>query len=251
MSFQFSTGVRLPEVSRGDRQTQVGSKYHFTGGVVLGDGPGVRFCLESNGEANCALVAFYRKETAKMTEQVLFHWFDEFGKAKKHYIDFVVVLKNQKTIGYAVRPTSGVSPEYLIMLSRIKAQAIEKGFLDDFRLVSETDICPIELFNANLFHSVRRPDCFADPVIQEIVSDLKGVTTVGALVALSGLEGMGFRAVVRLIGSGRLEQLNYERITYDSILYKTGCIPNGTLTKTKPKLCFDKEGSPTGAQPLG
>ena len=39
-------GVRLPEPSRGDRATQIGSTQHFTGGIVLGSGPGTRTGVE-------------------------------------------------------------------------------------------------------------------------------------------------------------------------------------------------------------
>ena len=213
-------GIRLPEKSRGNRPTQVGSTRHFTGGMVIGDGAGVRVGLESHGETEGTVVINYRADTLRVIEQVCFEWGDEFGEVHDHFIDLVQVRKDGTEIGYAVRPMELVNFEYLIKLSRIKEQAIEQGFLDDFRLFTKEDVCPVELFNARLFHSVRRPDCFGDPVAQDVVRKTTGVVTVGHLVSEIGLDGMGFRAVARLIRSGQLQMLSYERITYETMVFK-------------------------------
>lgn len=217
-------GIRLPAASRGNRDTQVGSTHHFSGGIVLGDGCGVRYGLESHLEACAALLLTYRQDVAEITEQVLFEWFDEDGVIHKHFIDFITLSPNGTKVGYAVRPSARVSARYLAELSRIKEQAIGQGYLADFRLFTEADVCPIELFNAKLFHSVRRPDCFGDVVAQDVFNKMKGVVTVGHLVSECGIEGMGFRAVVRLIKSGHLQMLNYERISYETMVFKARLI---------------------------
>lgn len=49
---------------------------------------------------------------------------------------------------------------------------------------------------------------------------MTGVASVGDLVAATHLEGMGFRAIVRLICSGHLETLNYERIGPKTLVFK-------------------------------
>ena len=102
----------------------------------------------------------------------------------------------------------------------MKAQAVEQGVLDEFRLFTERDVCPVELYNAKLFHSVRRPDCFGDPVARDIVGHMTGVQTIAHLVELTGLQGMGFRAVVRLIRSGYLEMVGYDRIGHHTMVFK-------------------------------
>lgn len=216
----LSGGIRLPETSRGNRDTQVGSTEHFTGGVVLGEGGGVRLGLESHLEANGMLVLVARPDTAELIEQVLFVWLDENGDPRDHFIDLVAIRKDGSVCGYAVRPVARVSQNYLLKLARVKEQAIGQGFLDDFRLFTEEDVCPVELFNAKLFHSVRRPDCFGDPVAQHVVQSMKGVVTVRELVAETGLEGMGFRAIVRRIRSGHLQMLGYEYITNKTKVFK-------------------------------
>jgi len=215
-----SGGIRLPEHRRGDRKTQVGSTQHFTGGIVLGEGHGVRLGLESHLEASCAMVLAYRPDIKEIIEQVLFEWFDTFGEIHKHFIDFVAVSEDGTTTGYAVRPSECASQKYLIELARIKAQAISLGVLDDFRLFTEKDVCPVELFNARLFHSVRRPDQFGDPVAQDVVQSMSGVDRLGDLVDKTRLGGMGFRALVRLIRAGHLQMLSYERISHEVLVFK-------------------------------
>ncbi|APX12424.1 hypothetical protein [Tateyamaria omphalii] len=213
MSYHFSSGgIRLPAFSRGNRKTQVGSTKHFTGGLVLGDQEGVRLGTESHLETNAALVLGYRPNTLDLVEQVQFAWYDEHGEFFDHFIDLVVTRIDGTVCGYAVRPASRVSQAYECKLARIKEQAIAQCFLDDFRLFTEEDVCPVELHNAKLFHSVRRPDAFADPVARDVLANAPIVTTIGDLVDRTRLEGMGFRAVARLIRSGHLQMLRHERI---------------------------------------
>ncbi len=223
-------GVRLPEPSRGDRATQVGSTHHFTGGIVHnfgpggtgpgGNGPGTRMGIESNLEGNANLMLAARSEVQDLVEQVRFDWFDEDGEVHKHYIDLVATERDGTVVGYAVRPLARVKDAYLAQLARVKEQAIEQGVLDDFRLFTDRDVCQVELFNAKLFHSVRRPDCFGDPVAKDVVDKMTGVVTIGSLVEQTRLDGMGFRALVRLIRSGHLEMVGYERIDHSSLVFK-------------------------------
>lgn len=220
-----SGGIRLPEASRGKRKTQVGSTRHFTGGIVTGDGPGFRQGTESHLETNATLLLSCRRNTLELIEQVAFDWYDEHGECHTHYIDLVAVTTPDRLpIGFAVRPWARASDEYIVKLARIKEQAQEQGFLDDFRLFTEDDVCPVELHNAQLFHSVRRPDCFADPVAQDIARASSGIVTVDALVEQSQLAGIGFRAVVRLIRSGHLQMVRYERIERSSEVFKAHVI---------------------------
>ena len=225
MSVHFETGGRsLPELHRGDRKTQVGSTKHFTGCIVMGDGAGCRLGTESHLEAQGALILSARPTTLDLVEQVEFRWYDENGEYHSHYIDLVTTQLDGKVVGYAVRPKENASFDYIKTLARIKEQAIHLCFLDDLRLLTEEDVCPIEWHNAKLLHAGRRPDCFADPVALDVAGRLVGVTTVGDLVDQMGLGGMGFRAVVRLIRSGHLEMVRHERIEYSSEVFKARVI---------------------------
>ncbi|WP_226629683.1 hypothetical protein [Alloyangia pacifica] len=219
-NLSLGSGVTLPNPSRGNRATQVGSTAHFTGCIVLGDGPGFRTGIESHLEAKAALLLAARPETGELIEQVLFEWYDDDGEIHNHYIDLVVKEADGKTVGYAVRPMARAKETYLALLARVKEQAIGQGALDDFRLFTELDVCPVELFNAKLFHSVRRPDCFGDPVARDTVGRMAGVVTIESLVEQTGLDGMGFRALVRLIRSRHLQMVRFERIDHSSLVFK-------------------------------
>lgn len=180
--------------------------------------------MESHLEMNAGLVLVARPSTLDLREQVLFNWYDANGDYFAHFIDLITTQDNGELVGYAVRPMQRVSDKYLQRLARIKEQAVNQRFLDDFRLFTELDVCPIELFNAKLIHSVRRPDCFADPVLEDVAASLVGVTTVDALVDQSGLGGMGFRAVVRLIRSGHLQMVRHERLERSSEVFRARAV---------------------------
>jgi len=225
MSYPFqSGGIRLSDASRGDRKTQVGSTQHFTGGGVFGDGPGARVGTESHLEKKALFVLSARPTTRNIVEQVVFKWYDEDGEYHEHYMDLVVTQTDERVVGYAVRPSQRAGRKYMTKLARIKEQAICQGVVQDFRLFTERDVCPVELFNAELIHAVRRPDCFADPVLQDVTGASVGVTTIGDLVDQSGLDGMGFRAAVRLIKSGHLQMVRHERIKRSSEVFRTRMI---------------------------
>lgn len=220
MSIHDKDGIRLPEPSAGDRATQVGSSHHFTGQIVQGDGPGRVVGLESHLEMKAALILAARPSTDALFEQIAFEWRDADAASRTHYIDLVVRRTDGRWIGYAVRPRGRVTPTYLAELARIKAQAIEAGFLSDLRLFSEDDVDLAALFNAKLLQAVRVPDPDPDAAARTAAARITGVTTVGALVEETGLGGAGFRAVVRLIRSGHLTPVRHVRIDRDTEVFK-------------------------------
>jgi len=212
--------IRLPEQSAGHRDTAVGSSHHLTGRLVIGEGHGRRLGFESHLEAKAAMILAARGETVSLVEQFLTNWTDELGKALRHFVDFVQTKVDGERIGYAVRPTARVSHEYLLKLAHIKEQAVAGGILSDFRLFTEKEVCPVEMANASQFHAVRRPDPFGDKIATEVVRNLSGVATIGQLTDAIGLDGMGFRALVRLIRSGELEMVRHEVISRQSQVIK-------------------------------
>lgn len=221
MSYPFQEGgIRLPEANYGNRPTQVGSSHHFTGQIIVGDGPGWHLGTESHLEMKGTLILSTRPETAAVFSQIAFEWYDHEGVYHTHYIDLVVQQCDGKWVGYAVRPTKYATAEYIAKLARIKAQSMLQGFLSDFRLFTEEDVDPTELFNAKLLHSVRVEDPEADEVVAEVARKRFGVFAIGALVEEAGLDGMGFRAAVRLIRSGHLKLVQHERISHATEVFK-------------------------------
>lgn len=216
----FTKGIRLPEPSAGNRATQVGSSHHCTGQIVIGDGPGRLHGTDSHLEMNSTLMLAARAETAALFEQIAFVWRDAKGESHTHYIDLVVQQTDGRRVGYAVRPWKRISVEYLTDLARIKAQAIASGFLWDFRIFSDRDVNPIDLFNAKLLHAVRTGEPQADATARAAAATISGIASIGALVAQTGLEGTGFRAIVRLIRSGHLKPVRRGRIDYETEVFK-------------------------------
>ncbi|EIE53052.1 hypothetical protein C357_00319 [Citreicella sp. 357] len=217
MSYPFLPGgIRLPEVSAGDRRTQVASKAHFTGHITFGEGQGRGVGLESNLEKKVALILRYAPTTVDLVEQQAFEWYDADGECHIHYVDLVRRLRDGRRIGYAVRPIHRVSARYEDELARIKHQSLSEGVFDDFRLFTERDVCPVALHNATHLHSVRIAEPNADKAAAEVINMMSGVETIGALRDRIGMEGTGLRAVVRHIGSGHLQLLRQEKISETS-----------------------------------
>lgn len=213
MSYPFTEGsFRLPEPSLAQRAVQNGSKGHFTGQAVTGDGAGRVIGLESHFEFKGFLVLTARPTTAELFEQVAFPWVDANKEWRTHYADFVVLQTDGHRVGYAVRPMCYVTDEYCDELGRVKSQALKAGTLSDFRLLTEEDFDPVTLFNGKLFHSVRIPDPEADLAAREVVSAMTGIVTLGELTDRTGMQGAGYRALIRLIRAGVLQPLNPGRL---------------------------------------
>ena len=214
MSYPFLPGgIRLPEVSAGDRRTQVASKAHFTGHITFGEGHGRGVGLESNLEKKVALILRYAATTVDLVEQQALEWYDADGECHIHYVDLVCRMRDGRRIGYAVRPINRVSLKYEEELARIKRQALSQGVFDDFRLFTERDVCPVALHNAMHLHSVRIAEPDADLAAADVIRAMRGVETIGVLRDRIGMEGTGLRALVRYIGSGHLQLLCQEKIS--------------------------------------
>lgn len=223
MSYPFQQGgIRLPEPSLADRDVQSVSKGHFTGQIVLGVGPGRIVQLESHHELQACLILASRSETAEIFEQVGFDWHDADGEIHTHYFDFVVAQMDGANIAYSVRPTYGVNDAFLTEMSWISEQARKSGFVADVRLLTEDDLNPIDLFNAELLHSVRTEDPMADEAARNVVHKMRGIQTLETLRDLTGFGAMGFRALIRLIRNRQLQLVNHERISPTSQVFKKG-----------------------------
>ncbi|MFV1594056.1 hypothetical protein VWZ88_15995 [Phaeobacter sp. JH20_36] len=221
MSYPFQQeGIRLPEPSLANRDVAAASKGHFTGHAVLGDGPGRIVQLESHHELQFCLCLAARPETGEIYEQVSFEWHDADGELHPHYFDFVVVQTDGAVIAYSVRPTYGVSDAFFEEMCRISDQARKAGFVADVRLLTEEDLDPVELFNAELLHSVREEDPEADEAARKAVRDMQGIETLEVLRDRAGCGAMGFRALIRLLRSRQLQLVSHERISPKSQVFK-------------------------------
>ncbi|WP_411353092.1 hypothetical protein PNH50_18910 (plasmid) [Leisingera aquaemixtae] len=216
----YQGGRRLPSASLADRDVPAASKGHFTGQIILGNGPGRVVQLESHHELLVCICLAARPETDEVFEQVAFEWHDEDGILRTHYFDFVVLQTDGAAVAYSVRPSDGVSGKFVEEMCQISDQARNSGFVADVRLVTEEDLDPVELFNAELLHSIREEDPEADEAARTTVREMQGIQTLETLRDRTGRGAMGFRALIRLIRSRHLQLVEHERISLHAHVYK-------------------------------
>ena len=167
-------------------------------------------------ELKVAHVLLARPDVVHLREQAEpVPFVDVEGVDRLHYFDFVATLDTGAKVAIAVRPDERARRQDLDGTLRAIAAHMDPAVADRVVHMSERHL-PRELVeDAKLLRAVRRdnrPD--DDEAVTAIVATLNGVVTVGSLVRASGLQGRGFRAVVRLIGDGLLTIVGARGITY-------------------------------------
>jgi len=211
-------GILLPSASLAERKVAVRSKGHFCGHLVIGDHDERVIAVESHLEMNCALVLSARREVVELREQVAFHWIDEVGRNRTHFFDFLVTLRDGSRIAIFVKPMRLSKKRKFVSEVRQIVPQMRSDFADRVVLMTDCDINPVELYNAELLHSVRLADPDIDCIAEAAVANLQGAVTVADLVKAIAIPGQGFRAVVRLVRNHILELVQNERITPDALL---------------------------------
>lgn len=218
VSLQSDTGISLPSASLAERKVAVKSKGHFCGHLVVGDDQEQVIAVESHLEMNCALILSARPEVIELREQVAFPWIAETGLNRTHYFDFFVTLRDGMRIAVFVKPFRLSQKDKFVSETREIVPQVTSSFADKVILMTDRDINPVELYNAELLHSVRLPDPDVDCTARAVVEDMQGSATVADLVKEIGIPGQGFRAVVRLVRNNSLELIQHERIAPSAML---------------------------------
>lgn len=117
-----------------------------------------------------------------------------------------------------VKPRERLERERILDEAHRIAAQVTPSFADEVTLFTDTDIDPVQLHNAELFHAMRARDPEADAAMRRLLATIAGDIRIGDLVALSGLEARAYRATVRLIASGALEPCAFERIGYETFV---------------------------------
>jgi hypothetical protein len=139
------------------------------------------------------------------------------GAEHRHTFDWLVTRGSGTKVAIAVKPKKRVESSGIQRVLALCAEQISSSFADELLLVTEKHITKAEKFNADLIHHVQRmtyPD--DDAVIDALIGDLKGIVTIGSLVAASELKGWGFGAAVRAIADRRLVLISPGRIDYET-----------------------------------
>lgn len=209
-------GLVMPERLNTTRKLAKGRREHFTGQFTFGSDEGRTMDVESHTELNVALVTIARPDVVDLEHQVPFQWVKPDGKPATHHFDFRVVMVDGKRRAIMVkseyrRRQTKVQDE----LAQIAAQ-VTPDFADEVVVMSERDLDPIELFNAEIMHEMRRPDPEADASARRVVGEIVASVRIMDLVEAVGLGARGFRALVRLIRSHELELIDKVRIAHEA-----------------------------------
>src|SRR5690606_35807001 len=112
------------------------------------------------------------------------------------------------------------SASLILRLEQISAQAAASGFADEVRLLTDHDLDPIGLHNAELLHSARAASPIIDLVAEQVVTTMHGRMPLGQLSEQVGCGPQGYRALLRLLRKGVLGLSEHARITLSSTVHK-------------------------------
>jgi hypothetical protein len=211
-------GIRLPERVRLARKTAVGAREHQTGQITTDADEGYTLGYDSNTEMKWMLVLLARRNVVWLESQVLFKWFDDDGKAGRHFFDFRALMADGKRIAIMVKSEYRRNqPKVQDELSAVAAR-VPRSFADEVVVMTERDISPVEYFNAEMMHEMRRSDPDADAIARRLLGEIVGAVRIQDLVDAIGLGARGFRAVVRLLRSHELELTLNVRITHEAFV---------------------------------
>jgi len=218
MMLMADGGAIMPARLQTTRKIAKGRREHFTGQFTFGSDEGWTMDIESHTELCGALVIIARHGVVGLENQVPFEWKKPDGKKGTHHFDFRVLMSDGSRRAIMVkseyrRRQSKVQNE----LAQIAAQ-VTPEFADEVVVMTERDINPVELFNAQMMHEMRRPDLEADAAARRVMGEFAASVQIQDLVEVINLGARGFRAVVRLIRSHDLELTNKVRITHEAFV---------------------------------
>ncbi len=141
------------------------------------------------------------------------------GAAWRHHtFDFYTVRRPDRRTLVAIKHSRRVERSGIRRVIKLISEQAGRGAADEIALMTERDFSPAERFNAELVHETRRsvaPE--HDLHVRAVTADINGIVTVRDVVAISGLGGAGFRAVVRLLADRFFQLANPEsRIDSDT-----------------------------------
>ena len=211
-------GLVPPEPQAAARQVAMGAKHHFSGTLVCGADEGRAVDVESHLEMQVALVMLARRDVIHLETQVPSAWVDMHGTPKTHFFDFRLTLRDGTRVALVVKYAKKAQQrEFRDITARIATQ-VTPAVADRVFVMTERDIDPIELHNAELLHSCRAPDPEVDAAARRLVMNISGSARIDTLVRKLEFGGRGFRAIVRLLRSHELDLARHDRISPEAFV---------------------------------
>ncbi|MBA1157042.1 hypothetical protein [Microvirga mediterraneensis] len=169
---------------------------------------------ESGLEAKAVYVLLARRDCASLVEQPPFvKYVDYDGVEHRHWFDLLLTRSDGSRVAFMVKPEKYAAKHGLRSLLAHIAPQLSTSFAHSVGLITEKTLGRALVHNATLIHECKRhPDADVDQRIREVAATLSGATTADCLIKAAGLEGDGFRAVVRAIADGTLETCSNGRI---------------------------------------
>ncbi|MDF3350874.1 hypothetical protein HKX17_11995 [Sulfitobacter sp. KE34] len=214
MDYPNTAGTfQLPATSIAERQPPVSSRGHANGQLVVGrHGARRGLHVESDLEFKWASILDADPDVVYLREQVRVEWADG-SKTRIHFFDFVATFSSCKSIAMIVKPSHRANkPKFQSEVQLLARSAVQSGFVDEVRVLTEASLDDARVRNARFLRSVREIDVVADTNARAVAAQLLGYVSLADLTAKIGLGGRGFRALVRLIGEGVLSCVTHELI---------------------------------------
>lgn len=209
--------ILLPMRPQNARKVAKGRREHFTGQLNVRGGEEAGMDIESFTEFQVALALLARRDVVNIENQVPFEY--RIGeKVHYHFFDFRATLRDG--LRFAIMVKSAYRYAQLSIQDELAyiANQVPADFAQKVVVLTERDLSPAEIYNAEMMHEMRRPDPFVDGDARRVIRGIHGAVRVGDLVDHIGHGGQGFRAVVRLIRSGDLKVHRRTRISHDCMV---------------------------------
>lgn len=204
---------------RASRQINLHSKGSVRGYLHINGHP---TWYESELEAKIALSFRARPNVADIIDQPPpVSFFDDSGIRRTHTFDWCVVETCGTRTLVAVKPLKLVERSGIRRVIELVAEQLDPKIADFVVLATEQKLTRIDNFNAELIYSARRETILDDDaIIDGLIRKLRGPSSIGDLVEASGINGSGFRAIVRAIADRRLVLTAYCIIDADAVVQR-------------------------------
>lgn len=200
-----------PRPSRAKRKIPRKARDHFVGQIVLGTGTNQQTVgFASLLEYKAAICAAYRPGFIDLEEQLDGIRIElPSGRRKTHYLDYRVTHTHSSgrgkiRTGMAVKTAKRAACRtFAAEMKALRAAAVP-AVIDRLCVVTERQISPFVLANAELFHACRHPDPALDVAVASALRDIEEPTVLHTALERHGLGGIGYHSAVRLIRTGGL-----------------------------------------------
>jgi hypothetical protein len=214
----------VPRPSRAQHQIPKSAHGHFVIQMVIHDSdedPGQISKCGSMGEYQTRMIALAETDTLDVIEQVgPLHHQDGTNEIREHYLDHLVIKDGGKRFGLTDKPTAVVTEDFQGEIVQVREDGRQKNLFNELYLVTEFARDPITLFNAELIRGCRDEEADVDAIAFTVVADVTSKVKLEELVCQVNRGPRGFRALVRLIGSGHLILRKHEKISRESVVVR-------------------------------